>query len=82
MKDKTYYLYILECADGTYYTGISNDVEKRIKKHNCRQGAKYTRGRVPVNLKYCEKHNSYKAAINREVEIKRWKREEKEKLFK
>lgn len=82
MTSKKYYVYILKCSDGTYYTGITNDIDKRITCHNKGKGAKYTRGRLPVKLLYSKKYKSYKQAIRREVEIKGWKREEKERLFK
>jgi len=79
---KPYYTYILKCSDGTYYTGITNDIDNRLKCHNSGKGAKYTRGRLPVKLVYKKKYKSYKLAIQREVEIKKWTREEKERLFK
>ncbi len=73
-------LYILRCADGTLYTGITTDVEKRVKAHNAGKGAKYTRGRGPVTVVYVEEEESESAARVREAEIKRMTREEKEKL--
>ncbi len=82
MNLKPYFVYIVECSDSTYYTGISYDIEQRIKKHNSGKGAKYTRARLPVKLKYSKKLKSYNAACGREAEIKRMSRQEKEKLFK
>lgn len=76
-----YHVYIVKCADKTYYTGITNDIDQRIKRHNSGHGAKYTRARLPVQLMYSEKQPSYKKACQREAEIKSWRREEKEKLF-
>mgnify|MGYP001589659135 FL=1 len=73
-------LYILRCADGTLYTGITTDVEKRVKAHNAGKGAKYTRGRGPVTLVFVEEEESESAARVREAEIKRMTREEKERL--
>lgn len=69
--------YLLECADGTLYCGITNDVEKRLAAHNAGEGAKYTRGRTPVKLAYCEPCDSKSAALSREVEIKKLPRAEK-----
>lgn len=51
---KMHYTYIVQCSDGTLYTGYTNDLEKRMKAHNDKKGAKYTRGRTPVTLKYFE----------------------------
>ena len=73
-----WFVYIVRCADGTFYTGISNDVESRVKTHNTsRYGAKYTRGRRPVELVYTEKCGSKGGAARREYVIKRLSRFEK-----
>ena len=74
-------VYILECADGTLYTGISNDVEKRIAAHTDGTGAKYTRGRGPFKLLYCEECAGRAEASRREMEIKSLSREEKQALI-
>ena len=74
-------VYILECADGTYYTGISNDVDKRIAAHAAGTGAKYTRGRGPFRLAYCEECGDRAAASRRELEIKSLSRPDKENLI-
>lgn len=74
------YTYILQCRDGTLYTGWTNDIEKRIKAHNEGKGAKYTRSRRPVKLVYCEEFETKEEAMKRECAIKRMRREEKEKL--
>ena len=74
-------LYILRCGDGTLYTGISTDVEKRFAVHSSGKGAKYTRGRGPLELVYWEECGDHSAALKREVEIKKLSREEKEKLI-
>ena len=77
-----YSLYILQCSDGTYYTGIAKDIEKRIIEHNnSPQGAKYTRSRRPVELVYEERHRSKSSALKREMELKKMPREKKEKLI-
>ena len=74
-------VYILECADGTFYTGISNDVDKRIAAHEAGTGAKYTRGRGPFTLRYCEDCADRAAASRREMEIKSLSRDAKETLI-
>jgi len=75
-------LYILRCKDGTLYTGITTDVEKRLEMHRSGKGAKYTRGRAPLDLVYLEECGDHSAALKREWEIKQLTREEKEKLIK
>ena len=74
-------LYILRCGDGTLYTGITTDVEKRLEAHRCGKGAKYTRGRGPLEMVYREECGGHSEALKRELEIKRLPREEKEKLI-
>jgi putative endonuclease len=77
-----FYAYILECADGTFYIGCTNNLEKRLKQHNeSKQGAHYTKIRRPVVLKYSEKFKTLKEARRREAEIKRWHREKKINLI-
>ncbi len=82
MKSKKHYTYIVECSDGTLYTGYTTDVERRIEEHNQGKGAKYTRGRTPVTLLHFEEYGSKSKAMKREYEIKDLKREEKEKIIK
>ena len=79
--EKTWFLYILECGDGTLYTGITDDVERRLKAHNAGKGAKYTRGRGPVVLRYREKCGTHSDALKREIVVKRMSRTEKMALF-
>lgn len=74
------YTYILECSDGTYYTGWTNDLEKRVKMHNAGKGAKYTKPRRPVVLAYYETFQTKEEAMRREWEIKQLSRKEKEQL--
>lgn len=74
-------LYILRCGDGSLYTGITTDVEKRLEVHQSGKGAKYTRGRGPLKLVYREECADHSAALRREWEIKQLPREEKEKLI-
>lgn len=76
-----YYVYILECKDGTLYTGWTTDIEKRLAKHNQGKGAKYTRSRYPVVLKYFERFATKKEALQREYFIKQLSREKKLKLI-
>lgn len=75
-------LYILRCGDGSLYTGITTDVEKRLEAHRTGKGAKYTRGRGPLELVYTEDCTDHSAALRRELTIKALPREEKEKLIK
>jgi len=75
------YCYILECADGTYYTGWTVDPERRVAMHNKGRGARYTRTRCPVKLVYMEELPDRKSAMLREVAIKKMKRERKAKLI-
>jgi len=76
-----YYVYILECQDGTLYTGWTINIEKRLSAHNQGKGAKYTRWRSPVVLKYAEKLYTKKDALQREYFIKQLSREEKLNLI-
>lgn len=73
-------VYILECADGSLYTGITNDLDGRIAAHNSGKGAKYTRGRGPVRLSYQEGCADRSTATRREREIKQLPRAEKQML--
>lgn len=75
------YTYILECADGTFYCGWTNDLEQRIKAHNEGKGAKYTRPRRPVKLIYFETFDTKEEAMKREYRIKQLTRAQKEKLI-
>lgn len=75
------YTYILRCSDGSLYTGWTNHIEKRVKAHNKGQGAKYTRGRLPVILVYYEAYSTKEEAMRREYEVKRLSRSEKESLI-
>lgn len=81
MKD-TAYTYIVECADGTLYTGWTNQLEERIKCHNEGKGAKYTRARLPVRLVYYEVFATKQEAMKREYAIKQLSREDKLRLIK
>ena len=76
-----WYLYILRCKDGSLYTGITTDVDKRLEAHRAGRGAKYTRGRAPLELVYREECGDHSTALRREMEIKALPREEKLKLI-
>jgi len=79
--ENTWKLYILRCSDGSLYTGITTDVEKRVAVHNSGKGAKYTRGRRPVELVYQEDCDDHSHALRRELKIKAMRKEEKYKLI-
>lgn len=79
--ESTWKLYILRCGDGSLYTGITTDVQKRLAAHRSGKGAKYTRGRGPLELVYSEECGSHSDALRRELEIKGLTREEKEMLI-
>lgn len=76
----TCYCYILECVDGTYYTGWTTDPERRVKQHNKGIGARYTKTRRPVKLVYLEEQPDKATALKRELAIKKLKRVQKSKL--
>jgi len=73
--------YLLRCADDTLYCGITNDMEKRIAAHNAGEGAKYTRGRIPVKVVYSESCVDKSTALKREMQIKCLSRSAKEALL-
>ncbi len=77
----TCYCYILECVDGTYYTGWTTDPERRVKQHNKGIGARYTKTRRPVKLVYLEEQPDKITALKRELVIKKLKRAQKSKLI-
>ena len=76
-----HYVYVLECSDGTYYTGYTTNVDRRLAEHNDGTGAKYTRGRQPVTLVHMETYETQSAAMQREHAIKQLRREAKESLI-
>ena len=75
------YTYIVECGDGSLYTGWTNNLEKRIQAHNAGKGAKYTKARRPVELAYYEEFETKEQAMKREYAIKQLGRKEKQKLI-
>jgi predicted GIY-YIG superfamily endonuclease len=77
---KPWFVYLVRCRDGSIYTGITDDVDARLNKHNLGRGAAYTAQRRPVSLIYQELHPDQGSALRREARIKRWKKQKKEDL--
>lgn len=78
----SFYVYILQCSDKSYYVGCTNNLEKRLRQHNeSKWGAHYTKIRRPVTLLYQEEYGNLLQARRREAEIKGWRRQKKEALF-
>ena len=75
------YVYILKCADGSYYTGSTKDIDLRLKQHNAGLGANYTEKRLPLELVYFEKFQNINDAFNRDKQIQGWSRKKKEALI-
>ncbi len=75
-----YHVYIVECANGAYYTGSTNNLENRLKLHNAGHGAKYLRGKLPVRLVYAKEYRYYKNVVRAERYLKRQTRKYKEEL--
>lgn len=75
-----HWVYLVRCADETYYAGYTTDVDRRLEEHNAGEGAKYTRGRTPVELVYREQCSSRSAALAREHELKSLARDAKHEL--
>ncbi|OCA88478.1 GIY-YIG nuclease family protein [Pradoshia sp. D12] len=80
MDKNNHYFYVLECADGSYYAGYTNDVNKRVNTHNDGKGAKYTRGRRPVVLRYVEEYQTKTEAMQAEYRFKQLSRGAKERI--
>lgn len=81
-REGKFWVYIVECADKTYYTGYTRDLEKRFKLHNSGNGARYLRGKNPVRLVYAKEYKYYKNAVRAEIDIKKRNRREKETMIK
>ena len=79
--EEDWFVYIVECADRSFYTGITNNLERRVDEHNLGKGARYTRGRGPVALRYRELQPDRSRASTRECEIKALSRREKQELI-
>ncbi|MEJ2611149.1 MAG: GIY-YIG nuclease family protein [Candidatus Thiodiazotropha sp.] len=82
IKQTAWYVYILRCADQTLYTGITNNIDRRLSEHNRGVGAKYTRGRAPVELVFEELADSKGEALRREYAIKKMSSAQKKKIIK
>ncbi len=80
--NQDFWAYIIRCADGSYYTGSTHDLEQRLRAHETGRAAPYTARRRPLSLVYSERHQSMKAARGRELQIKRWTHKKKEALIK
>jgi putative endonuclease len=80
-REGKFFVYIVRCRDGAYYTGYTNDLKSRITLHNKGNGAKYLRGKLPVKLVYAKEYHYYKNALNGERNIKKLTHEQKEKLI-
>ncbi len=78
---KYHYIYIVECADKTLYTGYTTDIEKRVTTHNAKKGAKYTKVRLPVQLVYSERYLDKVTAQKREYAIKQLSKQQKLALW-
>ena len=72
-----WYVYIIKCADGNLYTGVTTDIPRRVKRHNLKKASKYTRVRTPVTLAYSEECPTKSSALKREAQIKRWSKQKK-----
>ena len=82
MREHNYYVYILECADGLYYTGVTNNIARRLKEHNDGiNPTSFTHDRRPVILRYCKHFKYILEAIRWEKQLKGWSRKKKEALF-
>ena len=79
-RSPDHYVYVVQCSDDSFYTGYTTDVQRRVREHDAGEGAKYTRGRTPVELVHAEGFDSKSAAMSREYEIKQLSRAEKERL--
>lgn len=82
MTNKKHLVYILQCNDGTFYTGYTNDLKRRLRMHEAGKGAKYTRGRSPFKVVYTERFSTKAEAMQREYAIKRLRRADKLLLIK
>lgn len=76
-----FFVYILRCRDGTFYTGYTPDLARRLEQHNSGQGAKYTRSRRPVELLWCKEYRYFKRAFLAELKIKKLTRKQKKLLI-
>ena len=80
IRRSQYWVYMVRCKDGTYYTGYTKDLENRIALHKSGRGAKYVKGKLPIKLVYAKEYRYYKSALNEERRIKTLKRQRKSEL--
>lgn len=80
-KSAPYFVYLLECEDGSLYTGVTTDVERRLAEHKSGIGSHFTRAKVAKRIVYTERHPDRSSAQKREAEIKKWSREKKMALL-
>ena len=80
-ESNQWFVYIIECRNKTLYTGITNNIERRIKEHNLGKGGHYTKIHIPVELLWKEIHPSRSSALQREFQIKRWTKKKKKALI-
>ena len=78
--EKQFFVYMVKCADGSYYTGYTQDLDRRVNAHNAGKGARYTRSRLPVTLVYYEEQDSLSNALKREYRVKCLSHAEKQEL--
>jgi len=76
-----WYVYIIRCSDKSLYTGVTSDIQRRLKEHNSGKGGRYTKSRAPVTLVYSEAYKTKSEALSRESQIKRWSRAKKMALI-
>ncbi|MDV6378954.1 GIY-YIG nuclease family protein [Sporosarcina sp. GW1-11] len=81
MVTSEHFFYVLECQDGSYYAGYTNDLERRLRVHNEGKGAKYTRGRLPVHYVYHEGYETKRQAMQKEYQFKKLNRSQKEQYI-
>jgi len=81
IRKSKFFVYILQCQDGTYYTGYTPNLKRRLRLHNEGKGAKYTRDRRPVKLVWHKEYKYFKKAFKKEIAIKKMTRKQKEKLI-
>ena len=81
MEEKQYYVYLLECADGSYYCGMTNDLERRLRAHNAGRGGRYTASHRPCRLAYSEPAAGMSDALHREAAIKKLGHAQKQQLI-
>ncbi|MGB7054421.1 MAG: GIY-YIG nuclease family protein [bacterium] len=76
-----WYVYILKCRNNALYTGITNNIGRRLKEHNSGKGGSYTKSQLPVSLVYSESHGSKSEALKREIQLKGWTKRKKQALI-